>query len=78
MMTRLSHQIDQKGKRNDAKAKEVKDGIDAALKEGIRSRGARTGEQNEIDVTLTHKDVPLLSTGCHWDLGTEIRPSPLL
>ena len=42
MMTRLSHQTDQKGKRNKAKAKEVKDGIDAALKEGIRSRG---GEQ---------------------------------
>jgi hypothetical protein len=45
MMTRLSHQTDQKGKRNKAKAKEVKDGIDAALKEGIRSRGGE-GSKN--------------------------------
>jgi hypothetical protein len=84
MMTRLSHQTDQKGKRNKAKAKEVKDGIDAALKEGIRSRGAegrgaRTGEQKRVDVTITHTDAPLLSTERHWDLGTKIRPpvSPL-
>jgi hypothetical protein len=44
MVTRLSHQTDQKGKRNIAKAKEVKVGIVAALEEGIRSRGGG-GEQ---------------------------------
>lgn len=81
MMTRLSHQTDQKGKRSNAKAKEVKDGIDAALKEGIRSRGEveQELESKRVDVTIAQTDAPLLSTERHWDLGTKIRPpvSPL-
>jgi hypothetical protein len=60
LMMRDCHisETDQRGKERQRKQKQKKDGIDAALKEGIRSKqggGARTGEPKRVDVA------PLLS-----------------
>ena len=78
MMTRLSHQTDQKGKRNKAKAKEVKDGIDGC---SFKRRNKKQGKGGEGTGGEGSKNWRAKERGCDHHIHTHThtqRDAPLL